>query len=656
MTAPSTLQLNIHNGDASQEGPFARTVPLSDGGECLLLVAEAHGPDGAEVCDNALEYLTQVFLRGNLSVSRRLLDGLKGIHQGLAADNRRSLPQHRVTLGAVVAFARGEDLYLAQAGGAAAHLIDEAGGHELTPAPAEGVSEPLGGPRPPQLVVRRVRLRPGQRVVLLAGGAAVPCDQALVGPFQQGLEEGMAALYRRSRSARSLGALALELPDERPRRRQAVRYGASLRPAERRPAPAPAPEEEAPMAGVEPATRPVAIPLRPPPVRAPNPLAGLVPPRALALLAVAFVVMGLASGAGWVMDRLAQQAQEQAQAVLRTAQDLEARAAEAPTQSLKRDLLTEAANQLQDLVRRSPGDPEGEAALARVRAQLTALDAIVPLQDVRTVADFAQSIGGNLLTRDLVATPRGLMVLDRGGDRVLLVAPANQQGDGQRQVSVFAQSSARGRRNLGHLAWLPRGGAWPRDSLLTLDESRALLELTADAEPRQLALRGAAEWESVQALVGYNGVLYVLDPKASQVWRYPPTDNGFDSNRQPALPALDVRDGVDLAVDGDFYVLLRDGRVLKVSGGRPVPFAQDGLDKPLLNPVAMATAPDLPSLYVIDQGNRRVVEFEKATGRFLRQYPLGGLPQAHDLWVDGARNTLYLVSDRALHAATLPGG
>ena len=134
MAAPLTIQLNISNGVSSEEGPFARLlrVPGGEEGECLLAVAEAQGPEGAEVCDNALDYLSRAFAAGNLSISRRMLDGLKGIHQGLASDNRNSLPEHKVTLGIVLGFVRGEDLYLAQAGGANAYLIDNEGCHLLT--------------------------------------------------------------------------------------------------------------------------------------------------------------------------------------------------------------------------------------------------------------------------------------------------------------------------------------------------------------------------------------------------------------------------------------------------------------------------------------------------------------------------------------------
>lgn len=659
MPAPLTIQLNIRNGAANEEGPYARVVQLSGAGEgdCLLLVAEARGPDGAEVCDNALDYLTRAFAGGTLSISRRLLDGLKGVHTGLATDNRTSLPQHRVTLGVVLAFLRGEDLYLAQAGAPAVYLMDEEGAHLLTPPAPDGAAEDLGGERSPQLIVRRQRLQPGSRVLLLAGAPnGNGCEPAVVRAFGRGVEDGMVAVYRQAREARSLGALALEMPGGTPRVTPAVRYGGAIRTGPRPTYRTVEPDELEPLP-METPGRGISIDLRPPPIRVPNPLNGVVPPQAMVVGAVLFVLVGLGLLGRACVDQSAQDSRQQVQALVQGALDTERKANEATTADKRRELLTQAISPLDTALQRNPALTDAQTALDRIRRSLTDLDAIRQLDDLRTVADLGQAAGGTVLARDIVATSAGLMLLDRGGDRVLQVAPGAQQGDGKTTtVSVFSASPPRGRRNLSHLTWMPRAGTWPRDSLLALDDNRALTELTAGNDPRQLALRGATDWESVQAMTSYNGVLYILDPKASQVWRYVPSDSGFDSERRPALPSLDLRDAQDLVVDGDFYVLVKTGKILKVSNGRAVAFPLDGLDRPLLSPSALATTTDMKTLFVVDQGNKRIVEFDKANGKFRRQFPLGDLPPVHALWVDQDTSTLYLVSDRLLHAATLPKG
>jgi len=259
------------------------------------------------------------------------------------------------------------------------------------------------------------------------------------------------------------------------------------------------------------------------------------------------------------------------------------------------------------------------------------------------------------LLRELVPYENGFYLLDKSNDRILQAPLAElDRSAGQFTPTAFGPSGGAVRRNQITLVWLAKGGTWPRDSLLALDNNRNILELTtSNAAP--LPLRGAQEWASFQTAVGFGGNLYVLDPRGSQVWRYTPTDSGFDTERRAALPSVDLRDAVDLVVDGDIYVLLRTGEILKFTSGRAQPFGLDGLDKPMLNPVSIFTDAHADAVYVVDAGNSRIAVFQKEDGRFLKQFPLPASPAIHDLWVDAEKGNIYLVSDSRVYRAKLPG-
>jgi hypothetical protein len=286
---------------------------------------------------------------------------------------------------------------------------------------------------------------------------------------------------------------------------------------------------------------------------------------------------------------------------------------------------------------------------------LQTLDAVTPLAGARRLLDLTAAGGSPVLLRSPVFVGDALYVLDKLGDRVQQAALAPTQGGGGAPApTTLALLRGPGRRSLSALFWMPRGATWTRDSLLALDDGHNLQELVPGAEARAVPLRGGADWGSLQAARGFGGNLYVLDPRANQVWRYVPTDNGFDSERRGALPSLDLRDAVDLLVDGDVYVLLRTGRVLKVVSGRSVPFSLDGLDRPMTNATALAGGGANRHLYVADPGNRRIAVFDKASGRFVRQLTLDDLPPVHSLWVDEAAGRLLLVTDSQVYSAPLP--
>ncbi|MBF8268260.1 MAG: hypothetical protein HW388_1768, partial [Dehalococcoidia bacterium] len=149
------------------------------------------------------------------------------------------------------------------------------------------------------------------------------------------------------------------------------------------------------------------------------------------------------------------------------------------------------------------------------------------------------------------------------------------------------------------------------------------------------------------------GNLYVLDSMGSQVWRYVPTDQGYDSERKGVLGGVDLRDAVDVALDGDIYVLQRGGGIIKFSGGLPRVLSQDGIDRPLSNPVAIATAPGTRYVYVVDRGNQRIVLYNK-DGLFKGQLVAPSIGPAYDVYPDEAAGLLYILNDTGLYVASLP--
>ena len=68
-------------------------------------------------------------------------------------------------------------------------------------------------------------------------------------------------------------------------------------------------------------------------------------------------------------------------------------------------------------------------------------------------------------------------------------------------------------------------------------------------------------------LATYLNRLYLLDPARNQIWRHPPSESGIEY-LPSKLPWLvepgdpDVTGGIDLAVDGQVYVLQRDGVIV----------------------------------------------------------------------------------------------
>lgn len=131
----------------------------------------------------------------------------------------------------------------------------------------------------------------------------------------------------------------------------------------------------------------------------------------------------------------------------------------------------------------------------------------------------------------------------------------------------------------------------------------------------------------------YDGRFYGLDPAQNQVWRHPPKDGSLGV-LPGTLPWLlkpgdpDVSSGLDLAIDGRVYVLLRDGSVVKLTPAVAGYIRLDAADgrshvKQMTSvpsrPLSLALDTTGPALYVVDPDRRRIVALDRENGAFLGQ-------------------------------------
>lgn len=134
------------------------------------------------------------------------------------------------------------------------------------------------------------------------------------------------------------------------------------------------------------------------------------------------------------------------------------------------------------------------------------------------------------------------------------------------------------------------------------------------------------------AIASFAGNLYILDGKTGLVWRYRGTNGVFQKSESIIdVNQYDIRDTIDIAIDGSIYLLKSDGSVLKFTRGvQEASFSLTGTPD-LLN-VRKATAirgtDRTPSIYLLDPGiseesygSSRILEYTKE-GVFVRAYAL----------------------------------
>ncbi len=201
-------------------------------------------------------------------------------------------------------------------------------------------------------------------------------------------------------------------------------------------------------------------------------------------------------------------------------------------------------------------------------------------------------------------------------------------------------------------------------SVLVLDSRYNLVSLQADQNPRLLRIEGTETWRTPVAFDNFNNNVYVLDPGANAIHKYQATAGGYEVGPSSyVLPSaeVDLSRAIDLAIDGDVFVLMADGSVLRLSGGQREPFEITGLDGDTLKATRIFTEVDTDSLYLIDSANKRIVEIDKredSAGAFVRQFKYAGsddfFADIRSIWVSESDGKLIVLGKDSIRQFVLP--
>jgi len=310
----------------------------------------------------------------------------------------------------------------------------------------------------------------------------------------------------------------------------------------------------------------------------------------------------------------------------------------------------------------SPNDPRINTLSYPVQDFLDGLNGVSVIFSLPTFATFSDA--KSKVTRIVPRWP-DLFILDRGLQRVhrftindLGSSAVPTSGDGI--ILKFGDKiDNRAVGDIFDLVWIDAG------RLVALDRSGAYFQFDpAKAEWSAGAVSGAGIFARATVAATYENRLYLIDPPQNQIQKYNPSGSAIVWSAAatyfaPGVTPPDLSAVVDLAIDGDIWLARADGSIARFYDGRPKAISFSGLDAPISKASGLFTSERVNSLYVVDVGNSRVVQFDKGTGRFARQFKPHS--QARDafkglqaLAVDEPNKRFFFVGDGKAYIATIP--
>ncbi|MPZ14800.1 MAG: hypothetical protein GEU73_10340 [Chloroflexi bacterium] len=196
-------------------------------------------------------------------------------------------------------------------------------------------------------------------------------------------------------------------------------------------------------------------------------------------------------------------------------------------------------------------------------------------------------------------------------------------------------------------AWSPPRGANTNGQLMVVDHTRSVIVLGPDGSVQRWWPPDNASWQRPGPSAATYDDFFLLDSERGEIRRYPARTPGAEGSvvasaaEEPRLASA-----IDLATDGNLYLLYADGEIAKLapgSGRLPLDIAIPG--RPLTAPVALFAHPDLDRLWVLEPREARVVELT-TDGSYVRQYvfPPDLAEDAVALHVDATAGELRLLT------------
>ena len=149
----------------------------------------------------------------------------------------------------------------------------------------------------------------------------------------------------------------------------------------------------------------------------------------------------------------------------------------------------------------------------------------------------------------------------------------------------------------------------------------------------------------------YMTYLYILDPSANQIYRYPRADGGFGDKTNWLKTASSLSNVSNMTIDDSIYTI-QNNQIFKFFQGKGQPLSLEASHTPVHYDKIYTTL-NSTYLWILDTQNSRIVSFDKSSYSIVSQYYSDVLKAGTSLSVDEKNKAAYVTTPNGLVSITI---
>jgi hypothetical protein len=178
-----------------------------------------------------------------------------------------------------------------------------------------------------------------------------------------------------------------------------------------------------------------------------------------------------------------------------------------------------------------------------------------------------------------------------------------------------------------------------------------IMELDKNDKATILKIALPSSAANVGGFKAYSDKLYILDGSLSQIFRFARAADGFADPIKWLNQDADLTGASDIFIDGNLYVLFKDGRVDKYLKGKKQELALGAIDPAITGAGRLIVTPDY--FYILETAAKRLSVWSEK-GAYLGQYIFTDLNSLKDFAVNEKDKKIYFLAEHSVYEMDMP--